>query len=223
MLFYRRPKIARCLLIAAFSLLWVGSTPYFSSVLLRLLEAQTTALTNPPPAADAIVILGSGSYFHAPDYAGQDTVSARALQRVRYGAKLARATHQPILVTGGKPLGNGTSEAEQMSNVLEQEFQVPVRWREQASNNTAENARFSFAILQQAGIKKIYLVTHAWHMPRSAEAFRRAGFEVIEAPTIFTTDLNTHLLTFIPDANALLDTKFFIHEMIGLAWYRLKF
>jgi uncharacterized SAM-binding protein YcdF (DUF218 family) len=59
-------------------------------------------------------------------------------------------------------------------------------------------------------------------MPRAAAAFRRAGFEVIEAPTAFTTRYRTGLLTFLPRADSLQGSKVFIHEIIGLLWYRLK-
>jgi hypothetical protein len=50
-------------------------------------------------------------------------------------------------VTGGGPLGIGSSEAEQMKLVLENDFHVPVKWVENASNNTRENAYKSFAVL----------------------------------------------------------------------------
>jgi uncharacterized SAM-binding protein YcdF (DUF218 family) len=172
--------------------------------------------------ADAIVILGGGTYFHAPEYAGQDTIGDAALVRLRYGAKLQRETGKPILATGGKPLGNSSSEAQQMRMSLEQDFRVPVHWTEDESDNTFENAHHSFRILQQAGIRKIYLVTHAWHMLRAAEVFRHAGFEVIEAPTAFTTRYRTDLLTFLPQARSLYDSKIFIHEVIGLLWYQVK-
>ncbi|MEO8332372.1 MAG: YdcF family protein, partial [Gallionella sp.] len=172
--------------------------------------------------ADAIVILGGGTYFHAPEYAGQDTIGDATLVRLRYGAKLQRETGKPMLVTGGKPLGNSISEAQQMRIALEQDFRVPVRWTEDESDNTIENALHSFRILQQAGIHKIYLVTHAWHMPRSAEIFRRAGFEVVEAPTAFTTRYQIDLLAFLPRAESLRDSKIFVHEVIGLLWYRVK-
>jgi uncharacterized SAM-binding protein YcdF (DUF218 family) len=141
---------------------------------------------------------------------------------LRYGAKLQRETGKPILVTGGNPLGNSISEAQQMRDVLEQDFRVPVRWTEDESDNTFDNARNSFRILQQADIRKIYLVTHAWHMPRAASVFRRAGFEVVEAPTAFTTRYRTDLLTFLPQSLALEDSRIFLHEIIGMFWYRLK-
>lgn len=218
----RRHKLAKPLIIAAFGLFWIASTPYFAEGALHLLEAKTTPLDTRLQNADAIVILGGGTYFHAPEYRGHDTIADPTLARLRYGAKLQRETGKPILVTGGKPLGNSDSEAQQMRLSLEQDFRVPVLWTEDESENTFENAHHSFRILQQAGIRKIYLVTHAWHMPRAAEVFRHAGFEVIEAPTAFTTRYRTDLLTFLPQAGSLYDSKIFMHEVIGLLWYRLK-
>jgi uncharacterized SAM-binding protein YcdF (DUF218 family) len=129
-LFRRRPKLAKILILAAFGLLWMASTPYFAEGALHLLEARTTALDIRRQNADAIVILGGGTYFHAPEYAGQDMVADGSLVRLRYGAKLQRETGKPILVTGGKPLGNSISEAQQMRSALEQDFHVPVRWTE---------------------------------------------------------------------------------------------
>ena len=221
-LLYRRRKLAKPLLIASFGLLWLASTPYVAESALHILEARTAVLNSRLQTADAIVILGGGTYFHAPEYGGQDTISDAALVRLRYGAKLQRETGKPVLVTGGKPLGNSVSEAQQMRASLERDFQVPVRWTEDASDNTFENARYSFQTLQKAGIKRIYLVTHAWHMPRSADIFRRTGFEVVEAPTAFTTRYRTDLFAFLPNAGSLHDSRIFIHEVIGLLWYRVR-
>ncbi|TAN78723.1 MAG: YdcF family protein [Gallionella sp.] len=221
-LLYRRRKFAKPLLLIAFGLFWVASTPYVTDGALHLLEKRTAAPGKQLRDADAIVILGGGTYFGAPEYAGQDTVNWLTLTRLRYGAKLQRETGKPVLVTGGKPLGGSLSEAQQMRAALEQDFRVPVRWTEDASDNTFENARYSFQILQQAGIKRIYLVTHAWHMPRSANVFRSAGFEVVEAPTAFTTRNQTDLFTFLPNAKSLYNSYFFAHEVIGLLWYRVR-
>lgn len=224
-LLYRRRKFAKPLILIAFGMLWIVSMPYFAEIGLHLLEARTVALGSQhgqPQAADVIVILGGGTYFHAPEYAGVDTIGDATLVRLRYGAKLQRETGKPILVTGGKPLGNNTSEAQQMRSSLEQDFHVPVRWVEDASDNTFESARYSFQTLQKAGIKKIYLVTHASHMPRAANAFRRAGFEVVEAPTSFTTQYKTDIFSFLPNAGSLSASNIFIHEIIGLLWYRVK-
>ncbi|MDZ4202133.1 MAG: YdcF family protein [Gallionella sp.] len=218
----RRHRSAKAVIVVSFCLLWLSSTPYIAEGGLHLLEARTHALDIRQQSADAIVILGGGTYFQAPEYGGQDTISDAALLRLRYGARLHRETGKPILVTGGKPLGNLHSEAQQMKEALEQDFRVPVRWTEEASNNTFENAHRSFGMLQAQGIRKIYLVTHAWHMPRAADVFRRAGFDVVEAPMAFSTRYRTDLLTFLPRADSLRDSKIFVHEIIGLLWYRIR-
>ncbi|MDP1636277.1 MAG: YdcF family protein, partial [Gallionellaceae bacterium] len=162
-----------------------------------------------------------GTYFHAPEYGG-DTVGGSTLERLRFGARLHRETGKPVLVTGGRPLGNDDSEAAQMKRVLEQEFNVPVRWTEDSSDNTLENARLSREILKAAGVERIYLVTHAWHMPRAQAVFEKAGFKVVPAPTAWTTRYKTDLLAFVPNAYALRDSRIFMHELIGMLWYRIK-
>jgi uncharacterized SAM-binding protein YcdF (DUF218 family) len=220
-LWHKRPFIARTLLTTSVVLLWLLSTPFIATALLQGLEGKPSATDTGKPLADAIVVLGGGTYFHAPEYGG-DTVSAATLERLRFAARLQRETGKPILVTGGAPLGNSTSEAAQMKQVLEQEFNVPVRWAEGASDNTLENARLSRQILKQAGIDRIYLVTHAWHMPRAIRAFQTAGFQVIPAATAYTTRYRTDLLAFVPSAHALYDSRKFMHELIGMLWYQLK-
>jgi uncharacterized SAM-binding protein YcdF (DUF218 family) len=59
-------------------------------------------------------------------------------------------------------------------------------------------------------------------MPRAKQAFQAAGFEVVTAPTAYTTRYNTNILSFIPSANALENTHIAMHELIGMLWYRLK-
>jgi uncharacterized SAM-binding protein YcdF (DUF218 family) len=220
-LWHKRPLLARVLLTTAVVLLWLLSTPFIAETLLHGLEGEPYVTDTKKPLADAIVVLGGSTYFNAPEYGG-DTVGKETLERLRFAAKLQRETGKPILVTGGKPLGNGLSEAAQMKQVLEQEFNVPVRWTEGASDNTSENARLSRQLLQQEGIARIYLVTHAWHMPRAVLAFQAAGFQVIPAPTAYTTRYRTDLLAFVPNAYALIDSRIFMHELIGIFWYQLK-
>lgn len=220
-LWHKSPLIARALATLAFAGLWLLSTPYISDALMHSLEGEPYVTNTQKPLADAIVVLGGGTYFHAPEYGG-DTVSHQTLERLRFATKLHRETGKPILVTGGKPLENNASEAAQMRQVLEKEFNVPVKWVEGKSDNTLENARMTRMALKEAGITRIYLVTHAWHMPRAVQAFQSAGFLVVPAPTAYTTRHETTLLTFIPNADALLDSRWYFHEMIGMLWYQLK-
>lgn len=222
LLLRRHPRLGRALLAGSILLLWLCSTSFVAHGALRLLEEQTQAVNPQTQPADAIVVLGGGSYPSAPEYGGNDTVGSSSLERLRYAAKLQHDTGKPILVTGGDPEGIGSPEARQMKDALENSFHVPVQWTEEASNNTLENARFSYPILQKAGIKRIYLVTHSWHMPRAAMAFRSAGFEVVPAPLAFNTGAGYSLLSFVPDARSLYGCRTALHELIGLLWYRLK-
>jgi uncharacterized SAM-binding protein YcdF (DUF218 family) len=220
-IWHKHPRVARTLLTASFILLWLLSTPYIADSLLQQLENPSFATITSDQPADAIVVLSGGSYFRAPEYRN-DTVSSTSLQRLRYAAKLYRDFKKPILLSGGTPQGNSVSEAQQMKQVLEQEFNIPVQWLEEKSDNTLESSRFSYQLLHQSGIKRIYLVTHAWHMPRSANAFQAAGFDVIPAPTVYTTRYKNDLIDFLPSANALQHSQIFLHEIIGIVWYRLK-
>jgi uncharacterized SAM-binding protein YcdF (DUF218 family) len=216
----RHPRSGKALIALALLSLWILSTPWAARTLLGWLEPAPADPLQAPPA-QAIVILGGGKYYQAPEYGG-DTAGGATLVRLRYGAHLHRSTGKPILVSGGSPEGSAVSEAQTMKSALEQEFNVPVAWAEGASNNTLENARASFGILKAQGITRIYLVTHAWHMPRSRRVFAQAGFTVVPAPTAYATHFGFTLLDCLPQADALHQSSRFFHEVIGLAWYQLK-
>ncbi|MFZ9150149.1 MAG: YdcF family protein [Burkholderiales bacterium] len=218
----RLPRTSRGLVIAGTASLYLLSMPLTGSFLLQ--QWETPHVTAPESApAQAIVVLGGGRYPVAPEYGG-DTVSSATLVRLRYAAQLHRETGLPLLVSGGSPDGSKINEAELMAQALEQSFRVPVRWREGHSANTLENARLSRETLAQENIRRIYLVTHAWHMPRSVLVFERAGFEVIPATTAHATGETAKLtaLDFLPNFTGLRDSSIFFHETIGMVWYRLR-
>lgn len=216
----RHPRSGKALLVLSLALLWALSMPWVARTLLKSLEPERSDPLRAPPA-QAIVVLGGGQYHAAPEY-GADTVSEATLVRLRYAAHLHRQSGKPVLVSGGAPEGSPTSEAQAMKTVLETEFRVPVIWAETASNTTLENARASQVLLAPLGIKRIYLVTHAWHMPRAQRVFTQAGFDVVPAPTQFATHFRLTLLDFMPNASALRDSSRFLHEIVGLVWYRIK-
>jgi uncharacterized SAM-binding protein YcdF (DUF218 family) len=217
----KHPRSGKALIVLSLAALWALSTPWLARTLLQALEPEPADPLRAAPA-QAIVVLGGGQYFKAPEYGSLDTVSEPTLARLRYAAWLHRKTGKPILVSGGAPQGNLMTEAQAMKSTLENEFKVPVAWMEDASNNTFDNARASRATLKPLGIDRVYVVTHAWHMPRSQSIFAQSGFEVVPAPTQFATSFRLTLLDFRPYAPALKDSSHFFHEIIGLAWYRLK-
>lgn len=214
-----RPKLGKFLIITAFFLFYILSIPFVAENALQILKTQPV-YSSEIHEVQAIVILGGGTYFEAPEYGGH-TVNQYSLQRIRYGAYLQHRTGKPVMVTGGDPLGIGSSEAEQMKSVLENEFHILVRWIEDSSKDTRENAYNSYSVLNKYKVNHIALVTHAWHMPRAVREFERVGFKVVPASTAYVTQHKTNMLAFIPSASALLKSRIFIHEIVGMIWYWL--
>ncbi|MGX2041685.1 YdcF family protein [Methylocaldum sp. MU1018] len=215
----KRPRLGRGLIAASLLGLGLLSTPFISSGLLATLQVPPLPVSGHD--AEAIVILGGGIQMSAPEYGGGATLNARTLERLRYGASLYRKTGKPILVTGGAPEGYA-SEGPIMRSVLEEEFGVPVEWVERESINTRENARFSARILKRAGIRRIYLVSHSWHLPRAIPEFEREGLETVPAGTGYVSPDTLRLIDFVPAFRAVTNSALALHEWIGLAWYRLR-
>lgn len=219
---FRRRRWAFGLAVAATLLLFVQSLPPVAALLVGTLERQAGPLLRDRPAAGAIVVLGGGLDADAPEYGG-DTANERTLVRLRYGAALARQWHLPLLVSGGRPPHAKRSEADVMAGILQHEFGLVARWRENQSADTADNARFSAVLLRAAGIRRVVLVTQAYHMPRARLLFERAGLEVVPAPTAFERGPKTDwtMQDFLPQSRALRTTFFALHEWLGLAWAAL--
>jgi uncharacterized SAM-binding protein YcdF (DUF218 family) len=216
----RRKRLGVTLGVLGFAALWLSSLEGIGNSLIHKLEpppASKPALAN----ATAIVVLGASRIHDSPEY-GEDTAGTQALARLRYTARLARATSLPILVSGGKPYGGALPEGEVMSRVLQQDFNTPATWMENQSTTTAENAARSYAILHPAGHDRIALVTSAWHMPRAERAFRKAGFDVIPAPTAYISRRDSKLTDWLPSAEGLYATRVALWEMLGVGWYKLR-
>lgn len=177
-----------------------------------------------PEDYQAIVVLGSGRHRQAPEYGGVDIPATLGLERLRYAAYLQRKTGLPIMVAGGAWLNDVVPEAEFMARVLERDFKSAVKWREDKSRTTWENALYSKQLADQHEIKRALLVTHAWHMPRAVYSFEQAGLDVTPAPTMFkSVDLpGASFFDFVPNINSLQASTYMLHEMLGVLWYRLS-
>jgi uncharacterized SAM-binding protein YcdF (DUF218 family) len=126
-------------------------------------------------------------------------------------------------VTGG---ANGPDKektaASAMLHTLVTDFQVPVRWVEDRSRTTAENAFFAAEILFPQGVRHIYLVSQAWHLPRARDVFTETGFEVIPVGAGNREQRRLEPRHFVPAAGAFRDSTIAVHEWIGRVWYRLR-
>ena len=177
------------------------------------LDVRSAALAD----VQAIVILGGGVHGVAPEY-GQPQPSAPTLERVRYGAFLARQSKKPLAFAGGvgwAAPGNTAPEAEVARNVLKDDYGLELRWSDSRSRDTAENATRMAEAMRGDKIKRIALVTHASHMPRARAAYEKAGFQVTPAPTAFAFPRERELLEWLPSAHGLELSRSVLREWLG--------
>jgi uncharacterized SAM-binding protein YcdF (DUF218 family) len=209
----RRWRAGRILAWSGVVLMLGLSTPAVAFMLLSVLNRWPALELDNPRGAQAIVILGGGVRRHAAEYGG-DTLGALTLERVRYGAYVARATKLPVLVTGGSVFG-GEPEAKLMRAALEGEFSVPVRWAESKSRNTHENAVRSSQILSAAHIGRVILVAHSFDMARAKAEFATQGIEAIPAPTGVPSNAVDTPLDLLPSLGALQGSYFALYEILA--------
>jgi uncharacterized SAM-binding protein YcdF (DUF218 family) len=214
LLWRRRPRTARLLLTAGMAGLLVLSLPVVSRALIASLE---TNLPLALPAADppgAIVILSAEALRNN----GVLEPGPLTLERLRTGAALHRSTGLPVLVTGGiADYDDDGTLAATMARSLRDDFNVPVRWMEEVSQDTRENAVLSAPLLLRDGVRSAYVVTHAWHIKRAVLAFAGTGVAVTAAPVRMDEGSYGRLSDFVPRARSWQDSYWALHEWAGIA------
>lgn len=217
----RSPRLAMSLILIATIALYALSTPWVGGLLLKSLEISGPARPTDLESVEAIVLLAGGSYYDATEYGG-DTPNAISLERLRYAVRLHRASGLPILVTGGIPGGGSLAEGRILQQVLQDEYDIAPRWVEDAARTTWDNAHLSAPLLKQAGVQRIALVTHAWHLRRAVPLFETQGFNVIPAGLHFSSTRIDSIFDLVPTPAGLRDSSFALHEWLGILWYKLR-
>ncbi len=228
----RRPRVGQAIawtglvLALLLSSQWVGQW-LISRIELHagtpLDEAALRALKAGPSPPSAIVILGGGARSDPRERPEVDRPNARTTERLLHGAWVAQVTGLPVLVSGGTIGGRHPAEAVLMKRMLETRLATPVKWVEDRSLDTADNALRSAALLRAAGHQRILLVTHAYHMPRAMAAFERAGLRPIAVPHGFLgTPDASRVLAWLPSAQGAEINWLAAHEGVGQLWYRLR-
>ena len=166
----------------------------------------------------AIVILGGGMQPTAPEY-GQAQPNASTAARLRYGIQLAKHSGLPLGFAGGvgwSHAGQAVLSEASTAQAFTTENGLILRWVDNQSRDTAENAARMHDLLAPAEIHSIALVTHAWHMPRSQALFEKAGFKVLPAPMGFVLPSERPLLEWMPSAHGLTASRNVLREWLAL-------
>jgi len=215
----RQPRLGRSLMGLGIVVLLTFSLPIVANAIAAYDERAFPPLdpSKVLPADAAIVLLSGGSQLGAIDYGGE-TINPTTLARMRSAARLAARTHLPILVSGGRLPAAQRSEAEEIADSMRRDFQTPVRWIEDGSLDTEDNARLSVPILEAAGIKHVVLVTDVSHMRRARALFEAAGMPVTPAPTDYYANAPMTAMSFIPTGSAIRRSAWSMHEWLGLLW-----
>ena len=228
--FLRRhwPVLARVCIASGLIALYLISLPAVGTTLLMLhqdyppLSPETLHEGLDGPLAPQAIVVISADFDDVRGEYGLAQPSDMTFARLRYAAFLQKRTGLPLLVSAGNVMSENERGATVMKRALEEDLGTPVAFVEQASTTTAENAVFSAELLQREGIDRIYLVTHAWHMPRAKAVFERQGLAVTAAPTDFATAPNLFLFEWLPSARGLQSSYFFFHEALGRIAYDLR-
>jgi uncharacterized SAM-binding protein YcdF (DUF218 family) len=208
----------------AIGILYLVSMPVAAGLLIQFAVAMASAVPVLPSDTQpgAIVVLSADALrSQSPGQPG--TVGPLTLERLAEAARQQRLRGLPILVSGGPADPPEKSLAALMSTALQEDFGVPVRWQENRSRNTFENASFSAAILRQAGVPAALVVAHPWDMARALWSFGAVGYPVIPTPTPEGSNPSLMPAAFLPQIPALRDSYYAFHELIGLAWYRIRY
>ena len=215
-----RRRAGRVLLCISIAGLIVLALPIVPDLMIAGLERNLPL--NPPSGAlpQAIVILG-GDLMTTAD-APHVLPGLLTLDRLRAGAALYRRSGLPILVSGGIVQPHRPPIAAVMAESLRDDFQVPVTWVEDGSEDTWENADFTAGILKKQGIHSVFVVTQGWHMRRAMLAFRHAGLTATAAPSSMEAPIDPIIWDFLPRASAWAWSYYALHEWFGCAWYAIR-
>lgn len=220
---WRRERRTALFLLASAVFVYLASTSLVGGALVRGLESRY-----PQPAAvsgDVIVMLGGGATGDTPDLDGQGNLLGSASGRLLTAARLHKSTGLPIVVSGGQVFADSGNEAEIAKRQL-MALGIPGEavMTENRSLNTQQNAEYTAGVLAEHNLNKPVLVTSAFHMPRAALEFKKAGLNVVPYPTDYRVSANRPLTSasLTPAYGSLEWTGTALKEYLGLIALMLR-
>lgn len=216
-----RRRLARWACGLTVAWLWLWMMPIMTWIVGAPLEREFLVdgripLVETFPEADAIVILGGsmGVETNLCAYAEMWTSADRVWQ----AARLYKARKAPIVIATSGMVVETTFP-------LLREFGLPdeALFTVDDARNTEEEAKS----ISKMRVKRILLVTSAWHMKRARLMFKKyaPNVDVICAPADFENSIATarpfSFTDFLPDPGAFMGNCVALHEWVGIVGYKL--
>lgn len=230
LLLWRKHAAGWLLVLFSATGLWLSQSEAAGQGLARLLLRSQPALDVDALAALgkdpqsrktlSIAVLGAGTQPYAPEY-GVANLSAHSLERLRYGLWLGKRLGVPVGFSGGLSQGasdDDTPEALVAQRIASQEFGRSLQWVDPYAKDTHENALRSLVLLREAGVRKVIVVTHGWHMPRALKAFQAlAGneIEIVAAPMGMGVSAKVSSQRWLPSAQGGQTVRLVLKEWMG--------
>ena len=168
-----------------------------------------------------VVVLGGG-HVSDPKLPEISQISESSLVRLTEGIRLQRMLPGCKLILSGGATFDPAPNAEIMAKIAlllginKQDLIL-----ESFSKDTKDEAELIKGLV---GNEKFFLVTSAYHMPRSVALFKKKGMNPIPAPAGYGVKERQGLspVIFFPWAKNLLKSEQAIHEYWGLAWAKIR-
>ena len=212
-------------IVTAVLLLWITSLPIVSNSLMGILERnyQVQSFDN-ITEHDTVVVL-SGMVRTIRNNGEIYYEFGEAVDRILAGISLIKdgKADRMILTRGQLPWSLGVPEGEFLSNFAEMNgVEATKITLTRVVQNTDDEAKAIAELITPN--EKLILVTSAFHMPRARKVFENQNILVTEFPVDFLSGASkVGILDFLPNAFAFKNSSFFVREMIGRAYYSLKY
>lgn len=207
--------------ITSLLLIFFLSTAFGVQVLLHPLENYAEKNSVNAFEEHPIVVLGGGLNYYSNN---QAEPSLHSLQRLVKGYQLQRKLKTNLIYSGGIAIGQEKiSEADAAEEFLsslgmDKSFYIS----ENKAQSTFENAAYLKKWIEDNEIEKVYLVTSAYHILRSAAVFKAQNIDFLIVHSGFIYDHQFSWLDYLPNRGALTVNLSALHEWIGLAWYYIR-
>lgn len=228
MLFRRKYGQCKVLFLSATILLYLFSIDPVSHSLIRSLENRYLPVE--VQTGDGLIVLGGGATSDTPEYSGKGNVGSYVGNRLITATEIYNDHKVPMILAGGKAYANSGSEADIGKRVLiGMGIPEDMIYVDNRSMNTRENARNTLNICKDLKLKRVHVITSAFHIPRSKmyfdEIYKDSGIKVMAYPCDYQVNIDDKVLSVtscIPNSHNIMNSTFAIKEYLGILAIKMK-